>query len=158
MATKHDFNPLTADIQIKGWTHCAELLVFFPFFIWKGYYSLYEILLQCFLFAFQWVSLQNSNQTKKFFKKFYANFPAGSTTTYAYMSTQHSRGWQHNGICEYVDRALKGLKAVQLLHYSWYSVTKPSPVPLYSYHEITRGQDYGINKYQIHCVQTDSDS
>ncbi len=25
------------------------------------------------------------------------------------MSTQHSRGWQHNDMCVYVNRALKGL-------------------------------------------------
>ncbi len=29
-------NPLTADIQIKGRAHCAELLVFFSFFHLKG--------------------------------------------------------------------------------------------------------------------------
>ena len=26
------------------------------------------------------------------------------------MSTQHSRGWEHNDICVYVNRALKGLR------------------------------------------------
>ena len=29
-------NPLTADMQIKGRAHCAELLVFFSFFHLKG--------------------------------------------------------------------------------------------------------------------------
>ncbi len=31
-----DMNPLTADIQIKGRVHCAELLVFFSFFSSEG--------------------------------------------------------------------------------------------------------------------------
>ncbi len=29
-------NPLTADIQIKGRAHCAELLLFFSFFHLRG--------------------------------------------------------------------------------------------------------------------------
>ncbi len=67
------------------------------------------------MFAFQWLPLQNSKQTKKnssknlYQNQFYANFPTGSTTIYTYMSTQHSKGWQDNDICIYVGRALKGL-------------------------------------------------
>ena len=29
------------------------------------------------------------------------------------MSTQHSRGWIHNDICVYVNRALKGLRKIK---------------------------------------------
>ncbi len=57
---KETVNPLTAD--------CAELLVF-SFIHLKG--VLYEILLQCFLFAFQWIPLQNSKQTKKVHQKIF---------------------------------------------------------------------------------------
>ncbi len=63
--TVNYFNPLTAQIEIKGQTTCAELLVVFCLFFQLGYHAKCEIMLQSFLFPFELIQLQNSKQTKK---------------------------------------------------------------------------------------------
>ncbi len=88
----NSFNPLTAQIEIKGKTPRAELLVAY---FQLGYHAKCEILLQRFLFPFELIQLQNSKRTKKsspknlYWNQFYTNFPTHSTMTYTGMSTEH---------------------------------------------------------------------